>query len=125
LERLDELVEEMGDAGLHVDACVEGAHWALPPGADLTAFRIIQEGLTNVLKHAGCRHAKVVIRYGDAGIDLQVIDPGPRESAPATGGQGLLGMRERVAIYAGTLDAGPHDGGFRLHARLPRDPTRP
>jgi signal transduction histidine kinase len=125
LERLDELVEEMGEAGLQIDVCVEGAYWPLPPGADLTAFRIIQEGLTNVLKHANCRHAQVIIRYGDVDVDLQVIDPGPGESAPATGGQGLLGMRERVAIYAGTLDAGPHDGGFRLHARLPRDPTTP
>jgi signal transduction histidine kinase len=125
LDRLDELVAEMRDAGLHVDVRVEGAPSSLPAGVDLTAFRIVQEGLTNVLKHANCPHAEVVIRYSDADLDLQVLDHGPGASAPAIGGQGLVGMRERVAIYSGTFDAARHDGGFRLHARLPRDPARP
>jgi len=65
----------------------------------------------------------VVIRYGNTDVDLQVIDDGPGAPAPATGGHGLLGMRERVAIYSGTLDAGRQASGFRLHVRLPTDPA--
>lgn len=125
LERLDELVGEMREAGLHIQMRIEGPPSALPPGVDLTAFRIIQEGLTNVLKHANCPDAEVVIRYCDADVDLQVIDHGRGAPTPAKDGQGLVGMRERVTIYSGTFEAGRHDGGYRLHARLPRDPARP
>jgi signal transduction histidine kinase len=125
LGRLDELVTEMRDAGLNVDVRIQGAPSSLPAGVDLTAFRIVQEGLTNVLKHANCTDAEVVIRYGDADLDLQVLDHGPGALASAIDGQGLVGMRERVAIYSGTLDAAQDDDGFRLHARLPRDPAMP
>jgi signal transduction histidine kinase len=125
LDRLDDLVTEMGEAGLHVDVRIEGARSSLPAGVDLTAFRIVQEGLTNVLKHANCPHAEVIIGYRDDELDLQVLDHGPGASPPVIGGQGLVGIRERVAIYSGTFDAARQDGGFRLHARLPRDPARP
>jgi signal transduction histidine kinase len=125
LVRFDELVSEMRDAGLYVEVRIEGARCALPAGVDLTAFRFVQEGLTNVLKHANCPHAEVVVRYSDADLDLQVLDHGPGASPPVIGGQGLVGICERVAIYSGTFDAGRHDGGFRMHARLPRDPGAP
>jgi signal transduction histidine kinase len=125
LDRLDELLVEMRDAGLRVDVRIEGARSSVPAGVDLTAFRIVQEGLTNVLKHANCPHAEVVIRYSDVDLDLQVIDHGPGTPTQGTGGQGLVGIRERVAIYSGTFDAGRHDGGFHIHARLPRDPGAP
>jgi len=125
LERLDELVGEMREAGLHVDVRVEGPPSALPPGVDLTAFRILQEGLTNVLKHAKSPYAEIVIRYGETDLDLQVIDHGLGVPTPAVGGHGLAGIRERVAIYSGTFEAGRHTGGFRLHARLPKDPAGP
>ena len=89
---------------------------------DLCAYRIVQEGLTNALKHAGPAHAEVLLRYAPRALDVEIRDDGGGH-ARANGdgaGHGLIGMRERVALYGGALDAGPRDGGgFEIRARLP------
>jgi signal transduction histidine kinase len=121
LAGLDELARQVREAGLPVSVRVEGEPRPLPPGIDLSAYRIVQEGLTNALKHAGPATAEVVVRYGRQDLELEVRDDGPGRAAPANGGgHGLLGMRERVALYGGELAAGPRPGGgFALTARLP------
>jgi signal transduction histidine kinase len=93
----------------------------VPPGVDLTAYRIVQEALTNVLKHAGPAHANVVIGYEPAALRLEIVDDGRGVNGRATeGGHGLVGMRERVGVYGGSLEAGPvAGGGFHVLARLP------
>ena len=122
LERLDELLDGMRATGLSVETIVEGAPHALPPGVDLSAYRIVQEALTNTLKHAGEAHARVLLRYAPDAIEIEVADVGrgaPLEAA-ANGGQGLIGMRERVQLFGGTLESGPRPGGgFLVRARLP------
>ncbi|MFD7296652.1 sensor histidine kinase [Streptomyces sp. NPDC059897] len=121
LDRLPELVEQAAGAGLTVDVTTDGPRAALPPGADLAAFRIVQEALTNVVRHSGSRHARVQLAYEDAAMTLTVDDEGPATHADAGGsGNGLAGMRERAAALGGTIEAGPRpDGGFRVVARLP------
>ena len=123
LTDLAALVGQVGDAGLSVETEVEGERPDVPPGVDLTAFRVVQEALTNTLKHAGPTRARVVIRYLPEELDLRVSDEGRGLAAGLDGhspGHGLLGMRERVALYGGTLTAGPRDGGgFDVRARLP------
>jgi signal transduction histidine kinase len=94
----------------------------LPPGLDLGAYRIVQEGLTNALKHAGPARAEVVLRYAPDALDIEVRDDGRgiAWSNGASAGHGLIGMRERVALYDGTLDTGPRaGGGFEVRAHLP------
>ena len=120
LAALDGLVEQVGAAGTPVKVTIGGEPRPLPPGVDLTLYRVIQEALTNVLKHAGPADAEVAIRYGDAAVEVEVVDGGAGE-APADGaGLGLIGMRERVGLYGGTLDAGARPGGgFQVRARLP------
>jgi signal transduction histidine kinase len=120
LAALDGLVEQVGAAGTPVKVTIDGEPRPLPPGVDLTLYRVIQEALTNVLKHAGPADAEVAIRYGDAAVEVEVVDGGARE-APADGaGLGLIGMRERVGLYGGTLDVGARPGGgFHVRARLP------
>ncbi len=88
---------------------------------DLFAYRIVQEALTNVLKHAGPAHAVVDVRYTETSVTVEVADDGRGSAAPAVpGGHGLAGMRERVAVHGGALDAGPGaDGGFRVAAHFP------
>ena len=100
---------------------VEGARCELPPGLDLTAYRIVQEALTNVLKHAGPARARVVVDYAPGALRLEVSDDGRGVNGRAEGGgHGLMGMRERVAVYGGKLDVGPKaGGGFRVTAELP------
>jgi signal transduction histidine kinase len=124
LQHLDRLVQQAGDAGLPVEVQIEGRQGELPAGVDLTAYRLVQEALTNAVKHANAKRAEVLVRYGDDAVELIVTDDGegvPDEKAES-GGHGLVGMRERVALYGGNLVAGPMDGGgYRLHARLPRD----
>lgn len=128
LASIDGLVEETSKAGLPVDLRVEGEPVALSAGLDLSAYRIVQEALTNALKHAGPARAEVVIRYGDRELELAITDDGaggragPADGQPA--GHGLLGMQERVALYGGSMTAGPRaGGGYALHARLPLDPA--
>ncbi|MEW2074706.1 sensor histidine kinase [Streptomyces sp. NPDC013433] len=119
LDRLPELVEQAASAGLTVT--VEGEPPHLPPGADLAAFRIVQEALTNVVRHSGSREARVQIERGEGRLRLRVDDDGPATGADAGGsGSGLAGMRERAAALGGTIEAGPRpDGGFRVLAVLP------
>jgi signal transduction histidine kinase len=115
------LCEQMREAGLPVDVRVEGQATTLPPGLDLAAYRIVQEALTNTLKHAGAAHACVTIRYGAHSLELEITDDGQPGAPTVDGaGHGLVGMRERVALYGGVLDAGRSaDGGFGVRARLP------
>jgi signal transduction histidine kinase len=120
LEHVTKLVQRACEAGLPTELHIEGETTDLPQGVDLTAYRLIQEGLTNALKHAQATRADVVIRYDDATIELVVRDDGTGDGNGDGGGHGLLGMRERVAVVGGELHAGPHpDGGFELRARLP------
>jgi signal transduction histidine kinase len=120
LEHLDKLVEQAREAGLPVVLRVEGDPLQLPAGVDLTAYRLVQEGLTNAIKHANASHAEVVVRYDDGHVDLTVTDDGMGDGTGDSGGHGLVGMRERISVYGGELEAGPRPaGGYRLHARLP------
>jgi signal transduction histidine kinase len=92
----------------------------LPPGMDVSAYRILQEALTNTLKHAGPAQATVVVRYTQRELELDVTDDGRGAEENGAGGHGLIGMRERVAIYGGELQTGPrHGGGYAVHASLP------
>jgi signal transduction histidine kinase len=119
------LVEQVGRAGLRVELVVEGTEAPLPAGVDLSAYRIVQEALTNAVKHAGPGRARVLVRYGEHDLEVQVRDEGgngPALARPAGGrpGQGLVGMRERVNLFGGELRAGPGPGGgFTVDARLP------
>jgi len=120
LQELDALVDEMRKAGVPIEVEIQGTPRDLPAGIDLSAYRILQEALTNVLKHAGEARARVVVVYAPNAIELEVVDDG---RAPSHGhGHGLVGMRERVTLYGGTLEAGPAEhGGYRVRARLPLD----
>jgi signal transduction histidine kinase len=116
----------MRASGLPVEAVVEGTPRPLPPGVDLSAYRIVQEALTNALRHAGGASARVVVRYEADAVELEIGDhgPGPPEASQASGGQGLIGMRERVQLFGGELVAGPRPGGgFVVRARLPSEPA--
>jgi signal transduction histidine kinase len=126
LASLDSLLEEVGRAGLPVRLHVDGEPFPLPPAIDLSAYRIVQEGLTNTLKHAHASHADVVVRYGSEGLQLEVRDDGTG-SAPSDGvGHGLVGIRERVKIYGGEMSAGTTpEGGFDLSVRLPLEGHQP
>jgi signal transduction histidine kinase len=92
----------------------------LPPGVDVSAYRIVQEALTNALKHAAGAPVLLVVRYREGGVELEVENDGTGAQSGHRGGHGLEGMRERVAVFGGTLEAAPRvDGGFRVLARLP------
>jgi signal transduction histidine kinase len=140
LAEVPALVEQVGRTGLAVELVVEGEPCPLPAGVDLSAYRIVQEALTNAVRHAGPGHARVLVRYGEHDLELQVSDDGPGSPGgpnaprPAGGapdppdrpgrtpptGQGLVGMRERVNLFGGELHAGPRpEGGFAVAARLP------
>jgi signal transduction histidine kinase len=130
LANLDRLLAEVGKAGLAVRVRVEGTPLQLPAGVDLSAYRIVQEALTNVVKHAGPAHTEVTIGYRDQEVTVEVIDDG-RGAVPPAGdgwvgtGHGLIGMRERVVAFNGHLEVGPRPGGgFRVAARLPLAPGR-
>jgi signal transduction histidine kinase len=121
LARLDALLEQVRAAGLQVDLTVEGEPRELPIGLDLSAYRIVQEALTNILKHAHASKATVHIRYESDAIELEVVDDG-RGSAPdeTQRGQGIIGMRERAALVGGALRVGrAPEGGFAVDARIP------
>jgi signal transduction histidine kinase len=120
LGQIEKLVQHTRDRGLSVELRVEGEPLQLPAGVDLTAYRLVQEGLTNAIKHARAERAEVLVRYGDGHVELTVTDDGRGEGDGDGGGHGLVGMRERVTVYGGELDAGPRpEGGFRLRAKLP------
>jgi signal transduction histidine kinase len=124
LQHLDRLVEQAREAGLPVELRIEGEPLPLPAGVDLTAYRLVQEGLTNALKHARAEQAHVHLRYGGGDIEVTVSDDGQGAGSDDEGGHGLVGMRERVAVYGGELEAGPRpEGGYRLRARLPVVPA--
>lgn len=125
---LPSLVEETRATGLEATLEVEGEPRPLSPGLDLTAYRIVQESLTNARRHGEATGATVVLRYGDGELDVEVRDDGAVASGSngshsGNGGHGLAGMRERVSLYGGELETGPTaDGGFRVRARLPAEP---
>jgi signal transduction histidine kinase len=123
LGELDGLLERSRAAGLPVELAVEGAPRPLPQSVDLSAFRIVQEALTNVVKHAARAPTCVTVGYGADALELTIRDSGDPTAAArrrTAGGHGLIGMRERAALFGGTLSAGPCDGhGFEVHASLP------
>jgi signal transduction histidine kinase len=120
LERLPALIEQVRAAGLDVDLTTEGEQRQLPLGIDLSAYRIVQEALTNTLKHASARRAEITLRYAEDELAIDVTDDGSGSTSNGDQGQGLIGMRERVALYDGDLKAGPRaEGGFGVSARFP------
>jgi signal transduction histidine kinase len=121
LDRLDDLLGQARGAGLPVELAVAGEPRDLPPGVELTAYRIVQEALTNARRHAGPARAHILLRYRIEALDLEVTDDGRQPPTPGDGGgHGLIGMRERVALYDGTFEAGPRpQGGYAVRARLP------
>ena len=124
VRRLDHLVEQAGAAGLEVRTVTNGEVRPLSFGVDVAAFRIVQEALTNVTRHAASPTATVTLTYGERDLTVQVDDEGRGSHPPgqSTGGKGIAGMRERVAALGGELEAGPRpEGGFRVRARLPTD----
>ncbi|HEV8648870.1 MAG TPA: sensor histidine kinase [Actinomycetes bacterium] len=130
LADLDPLVAQVVESGVAVEVRVEGTRSGVPAGVDLSAYRIVQEALTNVMKHAGPAKATVVVRYGDGEVALEVTDDGLGAAPVATGsgrtGLGTIGMRERAAVHGGDLEAGPRaGGGYRVAARLPFRGTGP
>jgi signal transduction histidine kinase len=122
MAEIGRLADQIRSAGVEVELKIEGEPGELPPGVDLSAFRIAQEGLTNVLKHGG-GVARVLVRYSPGAVAVEIADDGRAgtDGAPAEGtGHGLIGMRERVAVFGGQLTAGPvPGGGYRMAARLP------
>lgn len=124
LGQLASLVAELQDAGLSVNLNVDGQPRTLPPGVDLSAYRVVQEALTNTLRHARHARAEVTVRYRRDCVELEVLDNGPGPK-PGEGGHGLAGMRERVAFYQGELEAGGRpEGGYVVRARLPLEADR-
>jgi signal transduction histidine kinase len=131
LGQLQPLIGRLTAAGLPVELQVVGVPRALPPGLDLAAYRVVQEALTNVLKHAGKPGTTVRLTYREADLVVEVADAGrpipaagPAPSGVPGSGRGLLGLRERIALYGGELDAGPRPGGgWLVRARLPVDPA--
>jgi signal transduction histidine kinase len=121
IAQLEPLLAQTRAAGLEVELRVEGKPRPLPPGLDLAAYRIVQEALTNTRKHGRASHADVALRYTPSSLEVDVIDDGAAPVAPASnGGHGLVGMRERVALYDGTLSAGTREGGgYAVRAVLP------
>jgi signal transduction histidine kinase len=135
LNRLSPLIDRIAFAGLPVEVSVSGQPRPLPPGIDVTAYRIVQEALTNALKYGDGVKAQVTVRYADRYLRVEVLNSGPsvlsagaavRQPAPEQprgAGRGLLGLRERVAVYGGDLDARQRlGGGYRVRARIPLDP---
>ena len=124
LGQIGSLIDRVRAAGLPVELSVAGGR-DLPPGLDLAAYRVVQEALTNVMKHAGQAKTTVRIEYRPAELLITVCDDGGPVAAPTGGGgSGLIGLRERIAVYGGELDAGPRPGGgWRLAARIPLEPV--
>jgi signal transduction histidine kinase len=120
LAQVDHLVQDTRAAGAEIELVIRGEPADLPAGVDLAAYRILQESLTNVLKHARPAEARVSIEYGAEAVVVEVVDRGANPAAGTAGGRGLAGMRERVSLYGGDLDLGVRpEGGFLVRARLP------
>jgi signal transduction histidine kinase len=120
IAHVGELVEQIRATGLPVELSVHGEASELPPGVDVSAYRIIQEALTNALKHAGPARARVLISYEPDELAIEIVDDGAGDTSPTVGGHGVIGMRERVSVFGGDLAAGPRpEGGYALRARLP------
>ncbi|MFF7728463.1 sensor histidine kinase [Streptomyces sp. NPDC008001] len=121
LADVERLAAATADAGVRIDVCRSGSPRPLPADIDLSAYRIVQEALTNVVRHAGTGRCRVVIGYGDEELSVEVVDDGRGATGDAQGhGFGIIGMRERVGLLGGRLSAGPRpEGGFRVAARLP------
>jgi signal transduction histidine kinase len=123
LDQLDQLLAEVRRTGLPVSVRVEGDPYRLPPAVDLSAYRIVQEALTNALKHGGAKPTTVCLRYGVDDLEIDVTEEGPAPTAAPTArgiGHGLVGMRERVSMFGGVFAAGPRpEGGFEVIARIP------
>jgi signal transduction histidine kinase len=120
LASLDDLLEQVRTAGLDVQMEIAGEARALPPALELSAYRIVQEALTNTLRHGDADHATVTVRFDPDALDLEIIDDGHPSAANGTGGRGLIGMRERAVAFGGHVDAARIPaGGFRVAARLP------
>lgn len=120
LEQIDELLARIRSSGLDVALQIEGKPQPLPVALELSAYRIIQEALTNTIKHAHASHVDVTLRYRARALDLEVRDNGRGNSNGRDGGSGLIGMRKRVAAVGGSLAAGPSPaGGFAVAARFP------
>lgn len=120
LDELPRLVEQVRDAGVTVSVKTEGTERPVPAGLDLAAYRVVQEALTNVVKHAPESRATVTVRHLPDGLEVDVHNAG-RALGDVTPGQGMRGMAERVALYGGRFDAGPSDDGFRVTAAFPRE----
>jgi signal transduction histidine kinase len=119
LDGIDRLVDSVRDAGVRVEVRWRGQRRPLPPDVDLAAFRIIQEAVTNVVRHAGTASCRVTVDYGDSDVSIEVDDDG-RGGLVVRGGYGIVGIRERVGLLHGEFSAGPRpEGGFRVTARLP------
>jgi signal transduction histidine kinase len=125
------LIARLAGAGLEVDLEIEGIQREVPAGVELSAYRIVQEALTNTLKHSGAGHATVRLSWSQDHLEVEVSDGGPVAGAAVpppvradSGGKGLVGMRERVMLFGGELEAGPSPhGGYRVAARLPLEGT--
>jgi signal transduction histidine kinase len=125
LSQLEELVERAGTGGMPVELEIEGERRPLPAGLELSAYRIVQEALTNVRRHAGDASATVVVRYEPFALAISVKDDGrgPGRGSPLGRGHGLIGIRERAALHGGEVHIGAREGGgFTVYARLPVDP---
>ena len=123
MRTVDVLVGTVREAGLPVELDVDGTPRELPPGVDLSAYRVIQEALTNALKYAGPARAWVTVRWLEHELVLEIANDGRSEAGGDGGGHGLAGLRERVALVGGTVESGPREsGGFVVVARLPLDP---
>lgn len=122
VDRVDEVAQACREAGVEVEVRTDGERRPLPTGVDMAAFRIVQESLTNVLKHARARKASVHIAYRPDAVEVSVRDDGAGANGDLRSGHGLIGMRERAALYGGELEAGPApEGGFAVRARLPTE----
>jgi signal transduction histidine kinase len=120
LDELDTLIRQVRDAGLPVELRIEGERRPVPPGVDLSAYRVLQEALTNALKHAGRASAQVLVRFSHDALELEILDDGAGRPNGRSEGNGLIGMHERVSVFGGEFAAGPRpEGGFSVRARLP------